>query len=325
MLEVDFASPNERIRRRNAVTALKQSNLESAKKAQIESQISARKKAQKRKDMTEKRAAKRKRQETTEEDEPETKKKKNEGRIIDFTERDFEHVKRLFATVLLYFGNLHIAGLVCGYDCSVNPSIVYPIFVSAQDEKKQSVYTRKFLLGVGRAGHVFTGIRQAFTELYPELPADRVYDWKLFKWNKKAYKAVTVNVAPDPGTLSQRLFSSKCFGGAKPLPDVKVTDEISSTRKMENAIEVARYIKDFVPDKVKSDFPEHWRTWSISDIRTVLEAVSEKERKIKEDEERVQAAVGNADIIKEAFEKIQSEKAEPFEDSESGEYSDESE
>ena len=184
----------------------------------------------------EKRAAKRKRQETTEEDEPETKKKKNEGRIIDFTERDFEHVKRLFATVLLYFGNLHIAGLVCGYDCSVNPSIVYPIFVSAQDEKKQSVYTRKFLLGVGRAGHVFTGIRQAFTELYPELPADRVYDWKLFKWNKKAYKAVTVNVAPDPGTLSQRLFSSKCFGGAKPLPDVKVTDEISSTRKMENAI-----------------------------------------------------------------------------------------
>lgn len=328
MLAVDLTSPNERTRREKKVANVKQSNLESARKAQIESQVAARKKAQKRKEMTVKRALKRQAPEERDSEEPETKKKKNEGRIIDFTERDFEHVKRLFNAVLVYFGNLNVVGIFCGYDCAVCPTIVYPVFVSAQDEKKQSVYSRKFILGVGKSSNVFTGIRQAFTELYPEYPADRVYDWKLMKWNKKAYKAVTSNVAVDPSVLSQRIFSSKSFGGAKSLPDVKVTDEIASARKRECAIEVATYIKDFVPEKIKNEFPKDFRTWSIADITATLEAVSEKEKLEREKEKEISETVSDSDVIREAFERIEKQKTESGQfdsDSEEGEYSDESE
>lgn len=327
MLAVDLTSPNERSRRERKVASVKQNNLEAARKAQIESQVAARKKAQKRKEMTERRALKRQAPDARDNEEPETKKKKNEGRIIDFTERDFEHVKRLFNAVLTYFGNLNVVGIFCGYDCAVCPTIVYPIFVSAQDEKKQSVYSRKFILGVGKSSNVFTGIRQAFTELYPEYPADRVYDWKLMKWNKKAYKAVTSNVAVDPDVLSQRLFSSKSFGGAKSLPDVKVTDEIASSRKRECAIEVATYIKDFVPERIKNEFPKDFRTWSIADVVATLEAVSEKEKLEKELENEICGTISTSDTVKEAFDRIEKQKSETGHvdsESEEGEYSEES-
>ena len=311
MLTCDLSSPNERARRGRIVAGTRKNNLDLAKKAQIESQIAARNKANKRKEMTARRAEKRKRSEEdngTAEEEPETKKKKKEGRIIDFTERDFEHVKRLFNTVIVYFGNVNLLGLVCGYDMMFCPSLVYPIFVGPQETKKQSVYSRKFILGVGKSSNVFTGIKQAFTELYPEHPADRVYDWKLMKWNRKSYKAVTVNVAVDPSVLSQHIFSSKSFGGTKHLPAVKVTDEMASARKMECAIEVSKYIQEFVPDSVKNELPKDYCTLSFADIRSNLEEAERKEAKAKEAEEKVESEVIDSDVITQAFEKIERER-----------------
>lgn len=322
MLTVDFASPNEKKRRQKVVETNRKTCLDLAKKAQIESQVAARLKAQKRKEMSQKRAEKRKREAPeTEEEEHHSKKKKTEGRIIDFSDRDFEYVKRLFQTVIVYFGNSKIVGLFCGYDCMACPALVYPIFVSPQDDKNQSVYERKFILGVGKSSHVFTGIKQAFTELYPEFPADRVYDWKLMKWNKRAYKAVTVNVAEDPQVLFQNIFSSKSFGGAKHLPAIKVTDELNSARKMECAIEVAKYIKDYTPDSVLKDFPPGYELLSFANIKENLQAASEREKQEKLAEENAAEKIHSSDIIKETFSQIEKERNEGHSDSEEGSYS----
>lgn len=320
---VDLTSPREKTRRITLAEKVRNDNLQAAKKAQIESQVAAKKKAEKRKEMTSKRLAKRKRTDDEDEELPNTKKPKNEGRVIDYTERDHEHVKRLFHTNISYFGNVHTLGLFCGYDCSVCPALVFPIFTGPATEKKQSVYTRKYILGVGKSSNVITGIKQAFTELYPHLPADRVYDWKLMKWNKKAYKAATLTTAVDPAVLSMKLYSSKSFGGAGNLPAVKITDDLVSNRKMECGIEVATYIKNCVPDDIKRNFP-NYGTLSFADIKSTLEAAAETQKKTKEIEQRVDEVVEQSDIIKETF-----EKREQLQDNDSGseteeaEYSDE--
>lgn len=326
---VDLTSPREKTRRITLAEKLRNDNLQAAKKAQIESQVAAKKKAEKRKEMTTKRLAKRKRSNDDDEELPDTKKpKKNEGRVIDYTERDHEHVKRLFHTNISYFGNVHTLGLFCGYDCSVCPALVFPIFIGPATEKKQSVYTRKYILGVGKSSNVITGIKQAFTELYPHLPADRVYDWKLMKWNKKAYKAATLTTAVDPAVLSQKLYSSKSFGGAGTLPAVKITDDLLSNRKMECGIEVAHYIKNCVPDEIKRNFP-NYNTLSFSDIKSTLEAAAEAQKKTKETEEAVEEVVEQSDIIKETFERkgeVQDcDSGSDTEPAEEGEYSEEDE
>lgn len=303
---VDLSSPTTQSRISERVEGIKRKNIELAKKAQVKSQVASREKAKKRKENTSKRAN-RKRQlaDADNSSEPETKKKKTEGRLIDFTARDFEHVKRMFNAVIVYFGNVNILGLYCGYDCTACPALVYPIFVGPQEEKGQSIYDRKFILGVGKSSNVFTGIKQAFTELYPEYPADRVYDWRLMKWNKKAYKAVTANVAVDPGVLSQDIFSSKSFGGTKPLPAVKITDEMNSMRKMECAVEVAHYMKTFVAPDVKSKIASNFDLLRFSDIRETLDLVTLEEKKLKEKEAKIAEEVKNSDIIKEAFERAE--------------------
>ena len=322
MLTADLTSPNERVRRTKLVSATVENNRQLAKKAQIESQVAARLKAQKRKEMSLKRAEKRKREAPeAEEEEQHSKKKKTEGRIIDFTTRDYEYVKRLFQTVLVYFGNSKIVGLFCGYDCMPCPALVYPIFVSPQDDKNQSIYDRKFILGVGKSSHVFTGIRQAFTELYPEYPADRVYDWKLMKWNKKAYKAVTVNVAEDPQVLFQNIFSSKSFGGAKHLQAVKVTDELNSVRKMECAIEVAKYIKDYTPESILKDFPPGYELLSFDNIKENLQEATLNEKKERKTEDKTSQKIKSSDIVKETFEQMEKERNEGQSDSEETEES----
>jgi len=323
-LVVDLTSPNERVRRQNVAMATRKTNLDLAKKAQIESQIAARNKANKRKEMTAKRAEKRKRSENSDEEEEKRVKKKNDGRLITFTEKDRAHVIRLFHTNIAYFGNVNVLGLFCGYDCSVCPTLVYPIFTAPQKEKKQSVYTREFILGVGKQSNVITGIKQAFTELYPHLPADRVYDWQLMKWNKKAYKAATLTVAVDPGVLAQKIFSSKSFGGAANLPAIKVTDDLSSSRKMECAIDVSKYISDFVPEDIKKNFPGY-ATLGFDDVSATLEAVAKGQVQEKETEKHVEDEVSKSDIIQQAFDKKASEMSGTCSDSdtEEGEYSDE--
>ena len=322
---VDLASPNEKIRRQNIAQRTRATNLDLAKKAQIESQVAARMKANKRKEMTHKRAAKRQREEVDEDDEqPDAKKsskKKSEGRVIDYTERDHKHVVNMFHTNITYYGNTNILGLFCGYDCTPCPTLVYPIFTGPQTEKKQSVYSRKFILGVGKASNVITGIRQAFTELYPHLPADRVFDWKLMKWNKKAYKAATLTVAVDPGVLSSKLFSSKSFGGAANLPLVKITDDLTSSRKMECGIDVSKYISDFVPDDIKKNFPGYV-TLSFADVRSTLEAAANAQKKEKETEKEIEEKVARSDIVKDLFDRCTSE-CSIESDTESGECSDE--
>lgn len=303
---VDLSSPNTRSRAAERVAEARRKNIELARIAQVKSQVVSREKAKKRKENTNKRAnRKRELADLDNSSEPETKKKKTEGRIIEFSPRDFEHVKRLFNSAIVYFGNVNIIGLFCGYDCMVCPALVYPIFVGPQEEKGQSIYDRKFILGVGKSSNVFTGIKQAFTELYPEYPADRVYDWRLMKWNKKAYKAVTANVAVDPGVLSQDIFSSKSFGGTKALPCVKVTDEMNSARKMECAIEVSVYIKNFVPQDIKSQIASSYDLLSFADIRETLELVSLEEKKLKEKEAEISENVKTNDIIKETFERAE--------------------
>lgn len=322
----DLASPNEKARRQHIAQRTRATNIELAKKAQIESQVAARLKANKRKEMTDKRAAKRQREETDDDDQPDAKKsskKKSEGRVIDYTERDHKYVTNLFHTNIAYFGNTNILGLFCGYDCMPCPTLVYPIFTGPQTEKKQSVYSRKFILGVGKASNVITGIRQAFTELYPHLPADRVFDWKLMKWNKKAYKAATLTVAVDPGVLSSKLFSSKSFGGAANLPLVKITDDLTSNRKMECAIDVSKYVQDFVPEEIKKNFPG-FTTLSFSDVRATLEAAASAQKKEKKIEKEIEEEVKGSDIIKELFDRKEQQYNEDSE-TESGECSDDDE
>ncbi len=318
-ISVDLSSPNENKRRKKIVNTSKEDKLELAKKAQLKSQIEARDRAEKRKKATNKRAEKRKRDGASDAEEPNTKKKKTEGRIIDFSERDLVHVQHLFNTQIVNFGCLGVMGVVCGYDASFCPVLVYPILTGPPPDTPVSVYRRKYILGVGKQSSVFTGIKQAFGELYPEYPADRVYDWKLWKWNKKLYKAVTVNVAVDPSVLSQTLYSSKSFGGTKHLPAVKITDDLASARKMECAIEVSRYIKS-LPESIKSTFPPDYRTITFDDIREMLKAIEEQESNEKESEKKVSKAVASSNIVQELFDQIEKEKT-SGDSSEEGEYS----
>ena len=311
-VDAHLVSPNETKKRKRIVALTHQDKLELARKAQIESQIKAKERAQKRKAATEIRELKRKREETATEEEPSSKRKKTDGRIIDFTERDFEYIKNLFHAPILHYGNSGVMGFVSGYDLMFCPVLIYPIFTAPPDPKQTNIYKRKFILGVGKSSHVITGIKQAFTELYPQYPSDRVYDWKLMKWNKKLYKAVTVNVAEDPAVLFQSTYRSKSFGGAKHIPAVKVTDELCSARKMENAIEVSKYIKEYLSDEVKAGFPPNWSVLSFADVKANLQAALENQQKAESVEEEVKELVDNSDIIKEAFEKIEKQKSQAF-------------
>lgn len=321
VLEVDLASPNEKKRRQNIVAINKKTTLELAKKAQIQSLAKAKTKAQKRKEMTLKRAMKRKREDTgsdNEEEEHQSKKKKTDGRVIPFTDKDRTHCIRLFNTNVSYFGSTNILGLTSNYDVTPCPVLIYPIFTGPQKEKKQSVYSRDYILGVGKQSNVITGIKQAFSELYPQHPSDRVYDWQLYKWNKKAYKAPTVSTAVDPAVLSQKINSSKSFGGAANLQTPKIIDDLLSTRKMENAIEVSVYIRDNVSNDIKGNFPGY-TTITFNDVLANLKAAEEGQKKSKETEQEVEKEVEASDIIQEAFERRNKQEEEEVSDSETEE------
>lgn len=301
----DLCSPNEKVRRSKMVASTREQMIALGRKAQVASLVNARKKAEKRKENTLKRAEKRKRAETENEDEPSAKKKKCSARVITFSRRDLDYVKRIFNTSIVHFGNLNIAGLFAAYDCIACPVVIYPVFIEQYD-KKTSIYKSKFILGAGKSSSVITGIQQAFAELYPDLPASRVYDWELMKWNKRAYKATTVNVAVDPAVLSQQLYSSKSFGGTKHLSTAKVIDELASAKKMECAIEVSEYIARFVDDRVKKDLAPDGvtRTLSFEDVRTACAEAEAKQVEEKKTEAEVAQKVASSDLIEEAFNKM---------------------
>lgn len=302
--KIDLTSPNEKVRRSKIVETNRQNLTSIARKAQVNSLVNAKRKAEKRKENTAKRAEKRQRTDGAAEDEPDAKKKKSSGRVIPFSDRDFEHVKRLFHTAIVFFGNVNLLGLYAAYDCMACPVLIYPIFTAQFDKKKQSVLKRKFILGVGKSSSVFTGIQQAFSELYPEYPVSRVYDWELMKWNKKAYKAATVNVAVDPGVLTQHIFSSKSFGGTKHLPAVKIIDELGSARKMECAIEVSKYFSRFIDEKIRHDMSPEGNILSFEDVNEAYKEAERKRLEEKQAEDQVAANVANSNLIKEAFDKM---------------------
>lgn len=291
------------------------------KEAQLKSQLAAKERAEKRKEATYKRA-KRTRNEETSGDEPSAKKKKTEGRVIDFTDRDLAHIQHLFNISLQHFGAVRVMGISCGYDAMFCPILVYPIFTAPPPPKPKSPLKGKYILGVGRISDVGTGIKQAFTELYPQYSADRVYDWKLWKWNKKVYKAVTMNVSVDPNVLAQSIYSSKSFGGTKHLPAVKITDDLQSNRKLECAVEVAKYIET-LPDSVKESFPPGYRTISFDDIREILKEVEMAEANEKETEKEVSEKVASSDLVNDRFNEIQRKKEQPRDEDDSEESEDE--
>lgn len=293
-------SPMDQKKKTKLVQDSRASVIEKAKKAQVASQINARVKAEKRKVKAAERVAKRKLENP---DLPAAKKRAtNDARIIKCTERDIEHIKNTFSCTIVYLGNINTVGLFCGYDATVCPLIVYPVMIGPF-QKDTPIMDRDYVLGVGKPSNVFTGIRQAFGELYPEYQQDRVYDWELLKWNKKLYKAATLQVSVDQHVLAQNLYRSKSFGGSKHLPAVKVTDEIKSERKMGFAIEVAKYIET-LPDLAKDTFPKDYNLMRVAELRDVLDKIAREEKLTKDTQMEVSKTISESNLIADRFQQI---------------------
>jgi hypothetical protein len=108
---------------------------------------------------------------------------------------------------------------------------IYPLILSEPTfGGKKVIPPQEYYFGAGRASHIFTGLRKAFTLLYPQENGGDISRWDVYKWNLRYYGKKISRSAESEKNLLARLSKMKQFGGTDNLLSLNEIEECQIKR-----------------------------------------------------------------------------------------------
>lgn len=208
----------------------------------IESQKSNRAKSQRRKE----RAEKRKKETETNDEQPPTKKaKKTNSGVIKLTDEHRQFLGQFFHCTPFYNSATNSVGVFTGFDLVPCLHYVYPCLLGPVTDKEGKIVVRKrgkrdelfvkatnYVLACGNPVNIFTGLRHAFSILFPKTDPTLYRKWEAYRLNNEYYTSKVSGQANDFNTYLAELGETKVFGGAKPLKGVHIIEDIGVSRQL---------------------------------------------------------------------------------------------
>lgn len=268
--------------------------IEEAILSAIESQKSNRAKSKRRKE----RAEKRKRETETETEQRPTKKaKKSNSGVIKLTDEHKKFLGEYFHCSPFYNSATNSVGVFTGFDLVPCMHYVYPCLLGPVTDangdpvvrrrgKKDAEFVKatNYVLACGNPVNIFTGLRHAFSLLFPKADPALYRKWEAYRWNNEYYTSKVSGQASDFNTYLAELGEAKVFGGAKPLKGVHVVEDIGVSRQL-RAINLEDHFSK-VPFHmgVQTPIPQTAKVNSVN----VLHKIRELSQSIKDDEEKAE-------------------------------------
>jgi hypothetical protein len=260
----------------------------------IESQKNNRAKSKRRKERAEKR---KKEIEETDGQPPTKKAKKTNSGLIKLTDEHKQFLGKYFHCTPFYNAPTDSVGVFTGFDLVPCMHYAYPVLLGPVTDKNGDPVARKrgkkddtfvkatnYVLGCGNPVNIFTGLRHAFSILFPKQDPTLFRKWEAYRWNNEYYTSKVSGQASDFNTYLAELGETKVFGGAKPLKGVHVIEDIGVSRQL-RAINLADHFAR-VPFHlgVQAPIPE---TAMVNSVE-VLHKIRELSHSIKEDEAKAE-------------------------------------
>lgn len=110
----------------------------------------------------------------------------------------------------------------------------YPVVLQAPEAKGRLPPNAKTLCGVSKPELVFSVLHKTFADIFPELEAQRIADWDVFRWNVAYYGQGIMKRAAAWKDLKTKLVQLRPYGGDKLATFVNVFTE-SGTNKSDKA------------------------------------------------------------------------------------------
>lgn len=262
--------------------------------AAIESQHKNRAKGRRRNERTKKRKAD---IEQSNEGQPELKKqKKNNSGILRLTPEHRKFLGEFFHCTPFYNAATNSVGVFTGFDLTPCLYYTYPCLLGETTgadgnpikKKRGSKEVHKatdYVLACANPVNIFTGLREAFKILFPDIDEAKFRKWEAFRLNNEYYSSKVSGQAVDFKTYIAELGESKVMGGAKPHKVVHVIEDIGVSRYL-RAINLEDHFSQ-VPfhTGVQTPIPKHAHINSVSllhKIRDTTVAIKEAEREADE-------------------------------------------
>lgn len=209
--------------------------------AAMSSQQKNRAKSQRRKERAEKRKVC---SEANVEDQPPTKKqKKSNSGIIRLTPEHRKFLGEFFHCTPFYNAATKSVGVFTGFDLTPCMYYVYPCLLGETTDKNGNPIKKKrgskkihkatdYVLACANPVNIFTGLREAFKILFPDVDETKYRKWEAFRLNNEYYTSKVSGQVVDFKTYIAELGESKVMGGAKPHKVVHVIEDIGVSRQL---------------------------------------------------------------------------------------------
>lgn len=117
----------------------------------------------------------------------------------------------------VYVNHKRITGLFCGFAKEECYHAVYPILLEMPNRNFEDCRRKRYIAGCPSPHHVFGVLAEAFKQLWPNLPAEDIQRWELFKYSRALYGKPMVDAAISHDNLSTQIRFCREFGGKKSM------------------------------------------------------------------------------------------------------------
>jgi hypothetical protein len=260
----------------------------------MESQKNNRQKSQKRKERAEKR--KLESGDKNSGDQPPLKKqRKSDSKVIKLTDEHKKFLGEFFHCTPFYNAPTNSVGVFTGFDLTPCFFYCYPCLLGETTDKHGNVIEKNkrkkgeefvkatdYVLACGNPVNIFTGLKEAFRILFPDLDPLSVTKWEAYRLNLKYYSSKVSGQSKDLQfkTYVAELGETKVFGGAKPLKTTHLIEDIGVSRQL-RAINLSEHFSK-VPfhQGLQTPIP---KTANVNDT-AILIKIRETSKQTKEEE-----------------------------------------
>lgn len=174
-----------------------------------------------------------------------TTKAKRNSRSIPFNEDQVPVISKFLGCTITECPLTGYTGLYSALTQEPTFAYTYPVLLEAPVQKKKlKKPSHKTICGTTRPEIVISVLIKAFGVLFPNMEAQRVQDWDVYKWNQAYYGSGVASRAPQWSDLEKKLSEHRALGGHKNAIQVNVFNE-ASTNKAGYAIDLA----DLFPER----------------------------------------------------------------------------
>lgn len=231
------------------------------------------------------------------------KKKEKKSNSIPVSVRDVEAIRGYFWTQICYLPLLKKVALWSGLCNETMAFASYPILLGPPVKKDGRSHPTDYVLGVPRPTIILSGLRELFSQLYPERNAMDYSLWDVYKYNRQYYSVKVEKCSFSQEVFELQMVETKPFGGPKDASSVHWLEE-NKLKRFGRAISIADFLKDKDISKMKRPkIPEGAKPWPSDHLNKINERVEEMKRQLLLAEETAKNELQKKDI-KEAMENL---------------------